>query len=831
MTDRDGAEQLPGNDADNLCQGIDEQQKRILRHILNDDLSDNETEDLVQEPDEQQKRIVGHVLGDFEASESMAGEEDRTQCEEKDQGGDFAQKTRPTADNGSLPCGGADFSAAGCGGSPEPMGAPRLSRGDTRHPVQQSRPGAYQMAGTAMAGTASSMSRAVTTDSTSTNSSSPPETAIQAHLVTANESPSSTRTASVENATNRERRRQSRNQSPLVEGKPVEEDWKIPQELSLVCILLLVSVVVLLSVGLTGGFDGETTFHNGAEDSNSTAVGSKTEQHGGNQSNLDGHEKCSNSPLYYDKHLSTFAQIRKRGVLKAGFPLDIVKYPYLTKAIAAGILGPAAPVDFIQIDKFTDHFNYVDSGAVDIVLTGVTHNMQRDVLWPFSFSIPFSFDGIRTAGIPFYVQCAEDGLRHLDECSGLRMCVAGNTTHYAAIREHLPRKHIVLAELGMEIMFRFIEGECNVLVNEGALIQESFLRSLSVNGTKYTGDYAIGNTYFTREPFVAVTRKDDPEFSDFVNAILMGLMAAEKDNITQATSHLMPETSLFGDDYKYMFQDSVAVGGNLAEAFHHNFGIYPRSPFDTINNGTSGLLFAHPFGDISSNTNPFGCNTSDKPSLGLAFDNVVQRGKFRCGVDTSKPGFATPSENQSYSGMDVDYCKALAAGLFQGDEAAVEFVEVEDETDGYALLASNEIDILAGVTWTLQNDVKEPTTNQGYSFSIPYFYGYSPNHDNFCLATRQDDPDWSRFVYWIVMSTFYAEEHGIGHQNSSLMPEVFVYGPKMNRVFRDAILAVGSYAEIYERNVEALMPRSGRNFLNGLSKPGPQHYVRPDFLV
>ena len=94
----------------------------------------------------------------------------------------------------------------------------------------------------------------------------------------------------------------------------------------------------------------------------------------------------------------------------------------------------------------------------------------------------------------------------------------------------------------------------------------------------------------------------------------------------------------------------------------------------------------------------------------------------------------------------------------------------------------------------------------------------------------EDDPDWSNFVYWVVTAAFYAEDNDIDSMRFNEMPEVFVYGPDLRQMFRSSVLAVGSYSEIYERNLEALIPRGGRNVLNDLRKPRPQQYVIPGFF-
>ena len=363
---------------------------------------------------------------------------------------------------------------------------------------------------------------------------------------------------------------------------------------------------------------------------------------------------------------------------------------------------------------------------------------------PMTFSIPYRYDGLRVAGDPFYVQCVNQGMKHLDECSGLRLCVTTGTSHYEAIRNYLPERHIVhkggVVAVDGGVYGGLIEGECNLLAAEGAFASYDYVASQVWNGSSVDMDnFEISQGYFSREPIAAITRTDDPEFSDFVNAILMAMEVAEQQNITQDTAHLLPQTTLFGEEYKNMFRDAVAYGGNYMEFYNKSTGQYQgRSKLDFLNNGSSGLLYPHPFGQIQN-------DRGDMP-LGHTLFEILMRGQLHCGIPADQPGFATKEES-GLSGMDVDFCRALSAALFGGDTDSVLFVEVEEDSDGYALLASEEIDVLAGATWTLETDVKEPTTGQGYTFSPPYFYGYSEAQGNFCLATRQDDPDFGLVLF------------------------------------------------------------------------------------
>jgi hypothetical protein len=98
--------------------------------------------------------------------------------------------------------------------------------------------------------------------------------------------------------------------------------------------------------------------------------------------------------------------------------------------------------------------------------------------------------------------------------------------------------------------------------------------------------------------------------------------------------------------------------------------------------------------------------------------------------------------------------------------------------------------------------------------------------DPLALVTRQDDPQWSAFVYWIVSAIFYAEEEGITTSTYTQMPVVNLFGTLYSSMLRDAIGAVGSYAEIYDRHVELEVNRSGLNLLNE-NPLKAQHYPLP----
>jgi general L-amino acid transport system substrate-binding protein len=73
-------------------------------------------------------------------------------------------------------------------------------------------------------------------------------------------------------------------------------------------------------------------------------------------------------------------------------------------------------------------------------------------------------------------------------------------------------------------------------------------------------------------------------------------------------------------------------------------------------------------------------------------DTVKQRGTLVCGVSAGFAGFSTPDSQGNYKGLDIDYCRALAAAVL-GDPAKVRYVALTAQ-NRFTALQSGEIDVL-----------------------------------------------------------------------------------------------------------------------------------------
>ena len=94
---------------------------------------------------------------------------------------------------------------------------------------------------------------------------------------------------------------------------------------------------------------------------------------------------------------------------------------------------------------------------------------------------------------------------------------------------------------------------------------------------------------------------------------------------------------------------------------------------------------------------------------------VKQKGQLSCGVHTGLPGFGAADDKGVWKGLDVDYCRAVAAAVL-GDGSKVKFVPTTPK-ERFTALNSGEIDVLIrSTTWTLQRDSAQGLTFTGVNY-------------------------------------------------------------------------------------------------------------------
>ena len=86
-------------------------------------------------------------------------------------------------------------------------------------------------------------------------------------------------------------------------------------------------------------------------------------------------------------------------------------------------------------------------------------------------------------------------------------------------------------------------------------------------------------------------------------------------------------------------------------------------------------------------------------------DTVKQRGVLNCGANGQLAGFGLPDSQGNWAGFDVDFCRAVAAAIFN-DATKVKFVATT-AVNRFPALQTGDVDVLArNTTWTLQRDAQ-----------------------------------------------------------------------------------------------------------------------------
>jgi len=95
---------------------------------------------------------------------------------------------------------------------------------------------------------------------------------------------------------------------------------------------------------------------------------------------------------------------------------------------------------------------------------------------------------------------------------------------------------------------------------------------------------------------------------------------------------------------------------------------------------------------------------------------VKDRGELLCGANGQLAGFGMPDPQGNWTGFDVDFCRAIAAAIFN-DPAKVKFVPLT-ASNRFTALQSGEVDVLSrNTTWTMSRD-----TQLGIDFAAVNYY-------------------------------------------------------------------------------------------------------------
>jgi hypothetical protein len=273
------------------------------------------------------------------------------------------------------------------------------------------------------------------------------------------------------------------------------------------------------------------------------------------------------------------------------------------------------------------------------------------------------------------------------------------TTNEDFVRSNFPSEYIVVVSEFAEEAVGLANNTCNVIARDASLLPRD-------SSTDIFGDrpFVLGNKTMTIEPLSIATRGDDEEFSYVIDMVINALFYGEEQGLSKNMSRCTNSTPLTGNVSDLNFMNAVFCVGNYRDLIPAR--LLDISAMNQINNGTTGMLYASPFGDLDRKFDLASIPSPDH------VHQIKEQGYLNCGVVT--PAGYSANNIDKLVGMSADYCRSLAAAIFQGDYEAVTLTSFENDRRSIAALTTSEIDVLSGA---------RVEKRVGVHFSEPFYYG------------------------------------------------------------------------------------------------------------
>ena len=344
----------------------------------------------------------------------------------------------------------------------------------------------------------------------------------------------------------------------------------------------------------------------------------------------------------------------------------------------------------------------------------------------FTFSSPYYYDGMAYMGSERLVGCAEEQKRY-DECSDLLICVSSGTTAQDFVQSFFPSDFFVEVSWNSadELSRMMNNSTCNVWAND-----RTSLLQIASSDVFCNQNVTVGREMVTKEPLAIVTRDDDAEFSNAVNWVLQALFYGEEQGLTRNASLCgNAANSTFSPESRMNYLNAVYCVGNYREIYESalltlsqvlkckTFDQYKTEEergMNQINTGTTGMLYATPFGNLQQDN----LGNSDN-----SLEAVRKNGTFVCGVVTPDDFVGDVETSTGQVGLSVDYCRVLSAALFNGNAGALSFHNFTGQEDAVAALNEGIVTVLTGARIEKNYNFGSPPLVPGIQYSTPYYYG------------------------------------------------------------------------------------------------------------
>ncbi len=222
-----------------------------------------------------------------------------------------------------------------------------------------------------------------------------------------------------------------------------------------------------------------------------------------------------------------FALPDSRGVWQ-GLDVD------LCRGLAVAIFNDPEKVRFMPLSSST-RFTALGSGEIDVLFRTSTQTMMRDVTLGLRHVTTYFYDGHG-----FMVR-ADSGVSKVSEMGGATICLVQGTTNEQVTADYFRSINAtfspVLFERTDQAAAALIAGRCDSFGTDAS--QLAAVRS----SMPQPADWTVLPERFSKEPYGAYVRRDDPQWFDVVRWYTTAVIEAEEQGITKANAEEMRRTS------------------------------------------------------------------------------------------------------------------------------------------------------------------------------------------------------------------------------------------------------------------------------------------------
>ena len=226
--------------------------------------------------------------------------------------------------------------------------------------------------------------------------------------------------------------------------------------------------------------------------------------------------------------LPGFGFIRPDGTF-AGFDVEF------GHALAAAIFGDRERVQFVGVSA-ASRFEALRVHEIDVLIRNTTWTVSRD-MQDMTFAVPNFYDG---QGV---MVRAEDGIDSLEDLDGAVVCALSGTTTQLNQEDTFAGTGVTYQPLVFDrtetLQEAFVAGRCDAWTAD-----RSQLAARRAAYPKEAGGpeaLVILSETLSKEPLAPATRSDDARWSDLVNWVVLGMIAAEELGVTSENAAAMAE--------------------------------------------------------------------------------------------------------------------------------------------------------------------------------------------------------------------------------------------------------------------------------------------------